>query len=69
MVNATFHRKMQVNGGLIAGKIGTGNFGKEGYFPLFLDYNGYETCCRLIMMTDKLGTTPNMECTTYHNKS
>ena len=50
-----------------AGKFATRKFGKEGSSPLFVDYNGCETCCRLIMRVDKLGTTPKLECTTYCN--
>ena len=69
MVNATLHRKLEVNGGLIIGKFSTWKFGKQGSSPLFLEYNGYETCCRLIMRIDKLGTSPNLECTTFHSKS
>ena len=65
MVNATLHRKLEVNGGLIAGKFTTGKFGKQGSSPLFLDYNGCEPCCRLIMRYDKMGTTPKLECTTF----
>ena len=69
MVNATMDRKMEVTGGLITGPFTRRKFGKEGYSPLFLDYNGRETCCRLIMRTDKLGTISKLECTTYHCKS
>ena len=69
MVNVTLHRKLEINGGLIVGKLAIGKHGKEGSSSLFLDYNGYDTCCILIMRNDKVGTTPKMECTTYHNKS
>ena len=69
MVNVTLHRKLEVNGVLIIGKFAIGKFGKEGSSPLFWDYNGCETCCRLIMRNNKLGTIPKLECTTYHNKS
>ena len=68
MVNVTLHRKMEVNGGLIIGQFTIGKFGKQGSSPLFLDYNGCETCYRLIIRIDKFGTTPKLECTTYHNK-
>ena len=44
MVNATMHRNMEVNGGLIIRKFSIGNFGKQGSSPLFLDYDGHETC-------------------------
>ena len=45
MVNATLHRNLEVDGGLIVGKFATGKFGKQGSSPLFPDYNGCETCC------------------------